>query len=137
MEKKLSLAELFFQQGFMFIGENHERIAKDFDINSEARTVKYDNNPDIYGEHTIVIFSDGSQASFNYKGEIDWLNENTYQDQSELEIKDLNNQNVYLQDQLDSIWSILEGSNASGKEVEEIASLLDLKWSNHYGWQEV
>jgi hypothetical protein len=126
------LAELFFEQGFYFKYEDHEKIAKGFDAGSIVRFQEYDNFKDVYGTHTVVTFSDGSAVSFNYKGEIDWLNEQTLGD----EIDELNQEKLYLQEQLDSIWSILEGSNASGKEVEEIAKLLDLKWSNHYGWEE-
>ena len=68
----MTLAEKFWkwehQERVCFKTEEHEFIVHQFDADA---TVTISTKPpyEVYDEKTSVTFSDGSQTSFNYKGE--------------------------------------------------------------------
>lgn len=129
----MTLAEEFFsvERGLKYA--YHEEIVKAFDAGADVSTIAHDNSGEHYADHTVVTFSDGSECSFNYKGEQDWMHTVTHLD----EIKRLQNRLREVTDQLYDISALVEDTCDNSELVGRIATVLGLEWrrvNGREGW---
>ena len=129
----MTLAEEFFSIDRRLKYADHAEIVKAFDAGADVSYFTHDNSGEVYSDHTIVTFSDGSECSFNYKGEQDWLHTVTHLD----EIKRLQNRLREVTDQLYDISALVEDTCDNSELVGRIAFILDLEWrrvNGREGW---
>ena len=129
----MTLAEEFFSIDQRLKYADHEEIVKAFDAGADVSIIAHDNSGEVYSDHTVVTFSDGSECSFNYKGEQDWLHTVTHLD----EIKRLQNRLREVTDQLYDISALVEDTCDNSELVGRIAFILDLEWrrvNGREGW---
>ncbi len=129
----MTLAEEFFsvERGLKYA--YHEEIVKAFDAGADVSIIAHDNSGEHYADHTIVTFSDGSECSFNYKGEQDWMHTVTHLD----EIKRLQKRLRGLTDQLNDIAELVEDTCDNSDVVSRIAEVLNFEWrriNGREGW---
>ena len=129
----MTLAEEFFSVERSLKYADHEEIVKAFDAGADVSIIALDNSGEVYADHTIVTFSDGSECSFNYKGEEDWLHTVTHLD----EIKRLQTRLRGLTDQLNDIAELVEDTCDNSDVVSRIAEVLNFEWrriNGREGW---
>jgi len=129
----MTLAEEFFsvERGLKYA--YHEEVVKAFDAGADVSIIAHDNSGEHYADHTIVTFSDGSECSFNYKGEQDWMHTVTHLD----EIKRLQKRLRGLTDQLNDIAELVEDTCDNSDVVSRIAEVLNFEWrriNGREGW---
>ena len=132
----MTLAEEFFSIDQRLKYADHEEIVKAFDAGADVSYFTHDNSGEVYADHTIVTFSDGSECSFNYKGEEDWLHTVTHLD----EIKRLQNRLREVTDQLYDISALVEDTCDNSELVGRIATDLGLEWrrvNGREGWHSI
>ena len=132
----MTLAEEFFSIDQRLKYADHEEIVKAFDAGADVSYFTHDNSGEVYADHTIVTFSDGSECSFNYKGEEDWLHTVTHLD----EIKRLQNRLREVTDQLYDISALVEDTCDNSELVGRIATVLGLEWrrvNGREGWHSI
>ena len=129
----MTLAEEFLSVERSLKYADHEEIVKAFDAGADVSYFTYDNSGEVYADHTIVTFSDGSECSFNYKGEQDWMHTVTHLD----EIKRLQKRLRGLTDQLNDIAELVEDTCDNSDVVSRIAEVLNFEWrriNGREGW---
>lgn len=129
----MTLAEEFLSVDRRLKYADHEQIVKAFDAGADVSIIAHDNSGEVYADHTIVTFSDGSECSFNYKGEEDWLHTVTHLD----EIKRLQKRLRGLTDQLNDIAELVEDTCDNSDAVSRIAEVLNFEWrriNGREGW---
>lgn len=129
----MTLAEEFLSVERSLKYADHEEIVKAFDAGADVSIIALDNSGEVYADHTIVTFSDGSECSFNYKGEEDWLHTVTHLD----EIKRLQKRLRGLTDQLNDIAELVEDTCDNSDVVSRIAEVLNFEWrriNGREGW---
>jgi len=129
----MTLAEEFLSVERSLKYADHEEIVKAFDAGADVSYFTHDNSGEVYADHTIVTFSDGSECSFNYKGEQDWLHTVTHLD----EIKRLQKRLRGLTDQLNDIAELVEDTCDNSDVVSRIAEVLNFEWrriNGREGW---
>ena len=129
----MTLAEEFLSVDRRLKYADHEEIVKAFDAGADVSYFTYDNSGEVYADHTVVTFSDGSECSFNYKGEEDWLHTVTHLD----EIKRLQTRLRGLTDQLNDIAELVEDTCDNSDVVSRIAEVLNFEWrriNGREGW---
>jgi len=129
----MTLAEEFLSVERSLKYADHEEIVKAFDAGADVSIIALDNSGEVYADHTIVTFSDGSECSFNYKGEEDWLHTVTHLD----EIKRLQTRLRGLTDQLNDIAELVEDTCDNSDVVSRIAEVLNFEWrriNGREGW---
>ena len=132
----MTLAEEFFSIDRRLIYADHEEIVKAFDAGADVSISAHDNSGEVYSDHTVVTFSDGSECSFNYKGEQDWMHTVTHLD----EIKRLQNRLREVTDQLYDISALVEDTCDNSELVGRIATVLGLEWrrvNGREGWHSI
>ena len=132
----MTLAEEFFSIDQRLKYADHEEIVKAFDAGADVSYFTHDNSGEVYADHTIVTFSDGSECSFNYKGEQDWLHTVTHL----AEIKRLQNRLREVTDQLYDISALVEDTCDNSELVGRIATVLGLEWrrvNGREGWHSI
>ena len=132
----MTLAEEFFSIDQRLKYADHEEIVKAFDAGADVSTIAHDNSGEVYADHTIVTFSDGSECSFNYKGEQDWMHTVTHLD----EIKRLQNRLREVTDQLDDVTALVKDTCDDSGIVDRIAFILNLEWrrvNGREGWHSI
>ena len=132
----MTLAEEFLSVERSLKYADHEEIVKAFDAGADVSYFTHDNSGEVYADHTIVTFSDGSECSFNYKGEEDWLHTVTHLD----EIKRLQNRLREVTDQLDDISALVKDTCADSVCVDRLAFILNLEWrrvNGREGWHSI
>jgi len=129
----MTLAEEFLSVDRRLKYADHEEIVKAFDAGADVSYFTYDNSGEVYADHTVVTFSDGSECSFNYKGEQDWMHTVTHLD----EIKRLQTRLRGLTDQLNDIAELVEDTCDNSDVVSRIAEVLNFEWrriNGREGW---
>jgi hypothetical protein len=129
----MTLAEEFLSVERSLKYADHEEIVKAFDAGADVSIIALDNSGEVYSDHTVVTFSDGSECSFNYKGEEDWLHTVTHLD----EIKRLQKRLRGLTDQLNDIAELVEDTCDNSDVVSRIAEVLNFEWrriNGREGW---
>lgn len=129
----MTLAEEFLSVERSLKYADHEEIVKAFDAGADVSIIALDNSGEVYADHTVVTFSDGSECSFNYKGEEDWLHTVTHLD----EIKRLQKRLRGLTDQLNDIAELVEDTCDNSDVVSRIAEVLNFEWrriNGREGW---
>ena len=129
----MTLAEEFLSVERSLKYADHEEIVKAFDAGADVSIIALDNSGEVYADHTVVTFSDGSECSFNYKGEEDWLHTVTHLD----EIKRLQTRLRGLTDQLNDIAELVEDTCDNSDVVSRIAEVLNFEWrriNGREGW---
>jgi len=129
----MTLAEEFLSVERSLKYADHEEIVKAFDAGADVSIIALDNSGEVYADHTVVTFSDGSECSFNYKCEEDWLHTVTHLD----EIKRLQTRLRGLTDQLNDIAELVEDTCDNSDVVSRIAEVLNFEWrriNGREGW---
>ena len=129
----MTLAEEFLSVERSLKYADHKEIVKAFDAGADVSIIALDNSGEVYADHTVVTFSDGSECSFNYKGEEDWLHTVTHLD----EIKRLQKRLRGLTDQLNDIAELVEDTCDNSDVVSRIAEVLNFEWrriNGREGW---
>jgi hypothetical protein len=129
----MTLAEEFLSVERSLKYADHAEIVKAFDAGADVSIIAHDNSGEVYSDHTVVTFSDGSECSFNYKGEEDWLHTVTHLD----EIKRLQKRLRGLTDQLNDIAELVEDTCDNSDVVSRIAEVLNFEWrriNGREGW---
>ena len=129
----MTLAEEFLSVERSLKYADHEEIVKAFDAGADVSIIALDNSGEVYADHTVVTFSDGSECSFNYKSEEDWLHTVTHLD----EIKRLQKRLRGLTDQLNDIAELVEDTCDNSDVVSRIAEVLNFEWrriNGREGW---